>query len=68
MGGTVIIRRPQSARVVTIAQDAGAYWVATEDASPMARLVDSDRHDVHTARTFARSIAGGFEPRLATTK
>jgi hypothetical protein len=24
----------------------------------MARLVDSDRHDAHTARTFARSIAG----------
>ena len=64
-GSSVTIRRPQSARVVVITQDDGAFWIGTEDASPMARLVDTDRHDVHTARTFARSIAGGFDANLA---
>ena len=62
--GIVTIRRPQSARVVTIARDGAAYWIATEDVSPTARAVDSDRHDVHAARTFARANTGGFDPTL----
>jgi hypothetical protein len=62
----VTIGRPNAARVVTITERRGAYWIETVDAgAPMAMLVDSDRHDVHTARTFARSIAGGYDARLA---
>jgi hypothetical protein len=64
-GGRVTIRRPQSPRVIRIMQDAGAYWIKTEDNAPMAMLVDSDRHDAHTARTFARSIASGFDATLS---
>jgi hypothetical protein len=63
----VTIWRPGSEHVVTIAKDGGGYWVASGEDAPMARLVDSDRHDAHTARAFARSIAGGFDARLAST-
>lgn len=61
-GGVVTLRHRNSERVVTITEDAGAYWIKTTDAGALvATLQDSEQ----TAKTFAQTIAGGFDPRLS---
>ena len=64
-GRDVILRYGTSERVVTITDDRGTYWIKTDDVNPMAMLCDSERHDEHTARTFARTIAGGYDAKLS---
>jgi hypothetical protein len=64
--GAVRLSRTGSQRVVDITEAGTTFWLATHDAgAPMATLCDGDRHDLHTARTFARSIAGGYDAALS---
>jgi hypothetical protein len=60
--GVVYLRH--AGEVVTITDDRGTFWVR-RTASGGSGLYDSDRHDVHTARTMARSIAGMLDARLS---
>jgi len=50
--------------VVTITDDRGTFWVR-RTASGGSGLYDSDRHDMHTARTMAKSIAGMLDANLS---
>jgi hypothetical protein len=53
--GVVYLRH--AGEVVTITNDHGTFWVR-RTASGGSGLYDSDRHDVHTARTIGKSVAG----------
>lgn len=62
-GAAVVILRLESEQV-TITNDRGTFWVSNAQ-SIGSRLVDSERHDAHTARTIARSIIGMLDARLS---
>jgi hypothetical protein len=60
------LTRAGFARTVKLADNASTYWIVTKDAgAPMAALCDGERHDIHAATTFARTIAGGYDAALS---
>jgi hypothetical protein len=60
--GVVYLRH--AGEVVTITDDHGTFWVR-RTGSGGSGLYDSDRHDAHTARTMAKSIAGMLDAKLS---
>ncbi|MDB5094561.1 MAG: hypothetical protein JWO85_2662 [Candidatus Eremiobacteraeota bacterium] len=60
--GVVYLRH--TGEEVTITDDRGTFWVR-RTGSGGSGLYDSDRHDVHTARTMAKSIAGMLDANLS---
>jgi len=58
--------------IATLSDDVGTYWFrfGAENGSntTMASLYARDRKDAFTARNFARSIAGYFEPALSISR